>query len=62
MSTEAEREAIRRYQDGMSRVYLWMTPEEKDQIRAQAEAHGESVTAYLLRLAEEDGNRKDGLQ
>ena len=57
--TEARRRANDRYQSRLTQIKLWVEPEVKEQIKAQAEAHGESVTAYLLRLAEEDG-RKDG--
>jgi len=38
-------------------VQLWVTPEQREKIRRQAQARRSNMTAYLLELAEADGER-----
>ena len=59
--SEAQQRATKKYQAKLQRIYLWLAPEQKEQIAAHAEKTGESVNAFVQRaIAEtmERDNRK----
>ncbi len=51
--TEAQLRAARKYQSKLQRIYLWLTPEQKEAITAHAEKTGESVNAFAQRAINE---------
>ena len=48
--TDARRKASNKYKAQFIELRLRVTPEERDKIKAYADAHGESVNGLLLRL------------
>ena len=63
MSTEeAKRRAKAKYNAKMEIVSFRVPPEVKEQIKAQAEANGESLAGYLQRLVREDAERAAAAQ
>lgn len=46
-TTEAQRRATAKRMAKMDSVSFWLTPEEKEQLRANAKAAGKSMTAFF---------------
>ena len=51
--TEAQLRASRKYHEKLQRIYLWVSPEQKNLITAHAEETGESVNAFVQRAIAE---------
>ena len=51
--SEAQQRATKKYQAKLERIYLWLTPELKQQITVHAEQNGESVNAFVQRAVME---------
>lgn len=47
--TEAQLRASKKYQAKLQRIYLWLSPEQKENITRYAEKNGESVNAFVQR-------------
>ena len=63
MSTEeAKRRAKAKYNAKMEIVSFRVPPEVKEQIKARAQANGESLAGYLQRLVREDAERSAAAQ
>ena len=43
------KEAVQKYQDRLSRLYVWLLPEEKEYIKKQAAGEEISVSEYVRR-------------
>lgn len=46
-TTEAQRRATAKRMAKMDSLSIWLTPEEKEQLRANAKAAGMSMTAFI---------------
>lgn len=53
------KEAVQKYQDRLSRLYVWLLPEEKEYVRSKAEGDGVSVSEYVRRKIIPDSIRED---
>ena len=45
--TAKRKESNKRYKEKLSRIDVWLTPEEKEQIKEQAKSVGKSMGAYI---------------
>ena len=48
-TSESQQRAIKKYQEKLQRLYIWLSPEQKDMISAHAEKTGESINAFVQR-------------
>ena len=55
--TEAQLRASKKYQAKLQRIYLWLSPEQKDAVTAYAAKNGESVNAFVQRAIAETMER-----
>ena len=55
--TEAQLRASKKYHAKLQRIYLWLTPEQKELIIAHAKKTGESVSAFVQRAISETMDR-----
>ena len=46
-SYEKKKEAIRKYQNNKQRLYIWVEPEEKEEVRKIAAEKGQSISNFL---------------
>ena len=46
MTSEAQKRAIKKYQSDLTRVVIWCTPDEKEEIKRRAAQAGQSVNEY----------------
>lgn len=51
--SEAQQRATKKYQAKLQRIYLWLSPEQKEFITTHAEKTGESVNAFVQRAIAE---------
>lgn len=51
--SEAQQRATKKYQAKLQRIYLWLSPEQKELITTHAEKTGESVNAFVQRAIAE---------
>ena len=56
--TEAQKRAQKAYISKAALIQLRTTPEIKEQIKAHAEAHGESVNSFIIRAIAEAMQRE----
>ena len=59
MPSEAMKEAIKKYKSKMDKYQVIMPAGRKEEIRAKAEAAGESLNAYIIRAIDERIERDD---
>lgn len=45
--TEKRKESNKRYKEKLARVDVWLTLEEKEDIKARAKADGKSISSYV---------------
>lgn len=45
--TEKRKESNKRYTDKLSRTDVWLTPEEKEEVKGKAKAEGKSLSGYI---------------
>ncbi len=56
-ATEAQKKAIRKYQEGFDRIRILVPKGQKKAIEDYAAANGESMTAFILRVISEEMER-----
>ena len=57
--TEAQQKAIKKYQAKLQRIYVWLSPEQKERIVAQTHKKGESINACVQRAIMETIDREN---
>lgn len=62
MATEAQKRAVAKYQATLGRMNLRPPKDLDDEIRAHAEAMGESLQSFMLRAAQEQMKRDREVQ
>ena len=55
--SEAQQRATKKYQAKLQRIYLWLSPKQKELITTHAEKTGESVNAFVQRAIAETMDR-----
>ncbi len=55
--TEAQAKAHKRYMEGVATIQVRLTSERREEIKAHAEAQGESVNAFINRAIDETMER-----
>lgn len=56
--TEAQAKANKKYMEGVATIQVRLTAERREEIKAYAEKHGESVNALILRALKEAMERE----
>lgn len=51
--SESQQRATKKYQAKLQRIYVWISPEQKELITAHAEKTGESINAFVQRAIAE---------
>lgn len=51
--SESQQRATKKYQAKLQRIYIWLSPEQKELIAAHAEKTGESINAFAQRAISE---------
>lgn len=57
--TEAQQKAIKKYQAKLQRIYVWLSPEQKERIVAHTQKKGESINAFVQRAIMETIDREN---
>lgn len=52
-ASESQQRAIRKYHEKLQRLYIWLSPEQKDLIASHTEKTGESINAFVHRAIAE---------
>ena len=45
--TEKRQKSNKRYMEKLSRTDVWLTPEEKEEVKGKAKAEGKSLSSYI---------------
>lgn len=48
-ASESQQRAIKKYHEKLQRLYIWLSPEQKNRIATHAEKTGESINAFVQR-------------
>lgn len=53
----SQQRATKKYQSKLQRIYVWLSPEQKELITAHTEKTGESINAFVQRAVAETMTR-----